>query len=207
MLRYSASSISLATIDPDIEPYHDDWEYETQPLALGSVRTQAAAEPEPTLCARCQDFDIQSFARGLGRRRGYLLKDVEAAAEQGCHFCGLLLDAAKDAKKPEYFYTNAFKAGRTTLNPELYVHMTISESYKSEALTTRSEGLRANRLLVELGDRFSGMRNPSNHEICIAADAGKYFKCTLELIHDANASVVRQSGGFKWGCPWALRRR
>jgi hypothetical protein len=156
MLNRSRSLILLATIDPDIEPYRDDWEDDAQPLGVGAVRNQA--EAELSLCVRCQNFDIQSFARSADGRKGFLLKDVEAAADQGCQFCGLLLDAVKDAEKPEYFYNNAF-VGKTTLNPDLYVHMTISESYKEERLTTPSRGLRANRFLVELGDRFSGVRN------------------------------------------------
>ncbi|KAH8787090.1 hypothetical protein F5882DRAFT_114013 [Hyaloscypha sp. PMI_1271] len=167
MLNRSTSLISLATIDPDIEPYRDQWEYDAQPLAVGAVRN--LAEAEISLCARCQNIDIQSFARSADRRKGYLLKEVEAAADQGCQFCRLLLDAVRDAEKPEYFYSNVF-GGKTTLNPDLYVHMTIAESYKDETLATPSQGLRANRFLVELGDRFSGVRNPSNHEICIAAD-------------------------------------
>ncbi|KAI8630560.1 hypothetical protein F5Y19DRAFT_463935 [Xylariaceae sp. FL1651] len=142
-------------------------------MAIGSVLNQA--EAETLLCAQCQDFDIQSFAHGVGRRKGYLLKDVEAAAHQGCQFCGLLLDALKDVEEPEYFYGNVF-GGRTKLNLDLYVHMTISESHKDETLVTiSSQGLRANRLLVELGDCYSGMRNPSQHEICVAADPRRYL--------------------------------
>lgn len=167
MLRHRASLISLETIDPGIAPYHDDWEYEVPQLE----DSEDPAEPDSSLCSRCQNFDIQSFAKN--KRKGYLLKDVEVAAADGCHFCGLLLDAVKDTEKPEYFYSNAFM-GRTTLNPDLYIHMTISESYKNDELRSPSHGLRANRLLVELGDRFSGMRNPSSHEICITADPRMY---------------------------------
>jgi hypothetical protein len=58
MLSRSSSLISLATIDPDVEPYHDDWEYESQRLAIGGVHNQAEAEDDLSLCARCQDFDI-----------------------------------------------------------------------------------------------------------------------------------------------------
>jgi len=169
MLNRSTSLISLATIDPDIEPYSDNWDDDAQPLAVRIVGNQA--EAEISLCTRCQNFDIQSFARGTNRRKGYLLKDVEASANQGCQFCRLLLDAVKAAEKPEYAYGNYFR-GRTMLYPDLYVHMTISESYKDEISAPPSQGLRANRFLIELGDRFSGIRNPSNHEICIAADPG-----------------------------------
>jgi hypothetical protein len=206
MLNRSTSLISLATIDPDIEPHRDDREYDAHPLAVGAVRNQA--EAEISLCARCQNLDIQSFARAADRRKGYPLKEVEAAAEQGCQFCGLLLDAVKDAEKPEYFYTNVF-VGKTILNPDLYVHITISESYKDETLATPSRGLRANRFLVELGDRFSGMRNPSNHEICIAADPGRYLLAAYIKFkgYRADALVTRKSGGFERRCPRALHRR
>ncbi|KAH9206014.1 hypothetical protein DL95DRAFT_397217, partial [Leptodontidium sp. 2 PMI_412] len=167
MLRRRISLISLATIDPDAEPYHDDWEYDAPPLSIGAVRH--AVEAETSLCSRCQNFDIQSFSKTTDRRKGYLLREVEAAATEGCQFCRLLLDAVKDAKKPDYFYSNAF-TGITKLSPDLYVHMTISDSYKDEKPATQSLGLQANRILIELGDRFSGMKNPSSHEICIAAD-------------------------------------
>ncbi|KAG4433303.1 hypothetical protein IFR05_011223 [Cadophora sp. M221] len=169
MLRRRASLISLATIDPDAEPYHDDWEYEPPPLSIGAVC--GAAEAETSLCSRCQNFDIQSFSKSTDRRKGFLLKEVEAAAAEGCQFCRLLLDAVKDIEKPDYFYTNVFM-GVTKLSPDLYVHMTISDSYKDENPASPSLGLQANRFLIELGDRFSGMKSPSSHEICIAADPG-----------------------------------
>ncbi|KAF2176902.1 hypothetical protein K469DRAFT_755399 [Zopfia rhizophila CBS 207.26] len=167
MLNRSTSLISLATIDPDIERYRGDWNDDALPLAIGAVHIQA--EAESSLCERCQNFDIQSFTRSPNRRKGYLLKDVETAANQCCKFCGLLLDAVKNVEKPEYFYLNAF-VGRTTINPDLYVHITISESYKDDALATPTPGLQANRFLIKLGDRFSGVRSQSKHEICITAD-------------------------------------
>ncbi|KAF2280703.1 HET-domain-containing protein [Westerdykella ornata] len=175
------SQISLATIDPEeIEPFRDDWEHDTQPLAGDAIQARghdATAAPAPadssSLCTRCQNFDVQSFARSANRRKGYLLRDVQAAANQGCSFCALLLEALEGVEKPEYFYNNLF-VGRTTLNPDLYVHMTVSESYYDdrELCTSLSMGLSVNRILVELGDRFSGVRNQSKHEVCIAADPG-----------------------------------
>lgn len=198
----SASLISLATIDPNIEPYRDDWEYDAPPLSIGAGRNQA--EAEFSLCARCQNFDIQLFARGADRRKGYLLKEVESAADQGCQFCGLLLDAVKDVEKPTYFYSNIF-GGNTTLNPDLYVHMTISDSYRDEASATPSLALRGNRFFVELGDRFSGVRNSSKHEICIAADPGRYLLTIHKNIRNqADASVTRKPGGLERGCPRSL---
>lgn len=84
---------------------------------------------------------------------------VKAAADQGCQFCGLSLEALEDVDKPEYFYNNAFGGDKTILTPKLYVHMLFSEKYKEEALNASSRGLRANRLFVELGGRLSGVRN------------------------------------------------
>ena len=177
MLNRSTSLISLATIDQNSDPHGDSWEYDAQPLTDETLHHQTETEAGISLCARCQNLDIQSFSRCADRRKGYLLKDVEEAAHQGCQFCTLLLDAVKDVERPEYFYSNAF-VGKTTLNPDLYVHLTLSESYKHEAPTTPSGNLRANRFLIELGDRFSGMRNPSTHEICIAADSGRHLFIT-----------------------------
>jgi hypothetical protein len=65
--------------------------------------------------------------------------------------------------------------GKIILNPDLYVYIIISESYKDEILATPSRGLHTNRFLVKLGDRFSGIRNPSNYEICITTDPGRYL--------------------------------
>lgn len=168
MLRRITSAISLDTIDPDAELYRSGWGDDAPSLGL-TVRHGTAGNVA-SLCDRCQNFNIQSFAQGMTRRKGYLLKEVEDSAETGCDFCALLLDAVKDIEKPEYFFTNAFAPGRTVTNPDLYIHMTASESYKSDLPGSGSLGLRANRLFIELGDRFSGLRKISTHEICLAAD-------------------------------------
>jgi hypothetical protein len=133
------------------------------------------------LCARCQELDIESSTRAGGKRNGYLLTDVRAAADQAYQFCSLLSDALEAVEKPKYFYNNAFM-GRTTLTPELYVHTTIPENYKEEVLATPSGGLRANRFFVELGDRFSGMRDPPNHTACIAADPNRYLHAAFSRL-------------------------
>lgn len=166
MLRRITSAISLDTIDPDAEPYRDDWDSEV-PTSGQVVADEGSGG---SLCDRCQNFDIQSFTRSATRRKGYLLKDVEASANLHCGFCAILWDAVKDIERPEYFYTNSVGPGRTVTNPDLYVHMTVSESYKENRQSALSSGLRANRLLIELGDRFSGDRNASPDEICFAAD-------------------------------------
>jgi hypothetical protein len=124
-----------------------------------------------TLCDRCQRFDIQSFARSASRRCGYVLREVEAAAANGCEFCLLLLDSVKDVEKPTYFSTTIY-GRRIPTDPDLYLHMTLSENYANPKNQPVSPGLRVNRLLTELGDRFSDVRNTSEHELCLAADLG-----------------------------------
>tara|TARA_R110002003_G_scaffold505_7_gene20173 strand:- start:15297 stop:16163 length:867 start_codon:yes stop_codon:yes gene_type:complete len=184
MLRRIASAISLNTIDAEAETYRDTLEADSDIDGAtwngGAQRIRLDGEDdagvsETALCIRCQAFDVRSFARSASRRKGYLLRDVSAGAQSGCTFCTLLLDAVQDVERPEYFYTHAFRPGKTVTKPDLYVHMTVSESYGEETVCARAAGLRANRLLVELGDRFSGITNRSVHEICLAADAGGWI--------------------------------
>jgi hypothetical protein len=125
-----------------------------------------------TLCDRCQCFNIQSFARSASRRCGYLLRDVEAAAANGCEFCSLLLDSVKDIEMPRYFSRTIFLNLPTPTKPTLYLHMTLSEDYTNSTNQPVSPGLRVNRLLTEIGDRFSEVRNASEHELCLAAGLG-----------------------------------
>lgn len=47
-----------------------------------------------TLCSRCKNFDVQTFADGFPLR-GYVLKAVIDAAASGCTFCSLLLENIK----------------------------------------------------------------------------------------------------------------
>ena len=44
-----------------------------------------------TLCASCQQFDLQSLSHTTHQWRNFLLKSVVTAAQGGCSFCGLLL--------------------------------------------------------------------------------------------------------------------
>jgi hypothetical protein len=145
--------------------------------ALTNARSDALDIPTSTpangamLCDRCKHFDIQSFARSASRRRGYALREVEIAAANGCEFCSLLLDSVKDVERPTYFSTT-FLGRHTPTNPDLYLHMTLSENYTNKKIQPVSPGLRVNRLLTEIGDRFSEVRNASEHELCLAADLG-----------------------------------
>jgi hypothetical protein len=177
--RRTPSLISLAIVDPVAEADHDEW------LEAARARdvedTGDRAEARASLCNRCQSFDIQSFARSPSRTRGYLLKDVEMSARDGCEFCSLLLDGVKNVERPTYFYTTASNRQKTT-NPDLYVHMTVSESGWDDKASLMVPGLRANRLLIQLGDRFSEVRNQSEHEICLAADPCTYFPLSLDII-------------------------
>lgn len=89
-----------------------------------------------------------------------------------------MLESVKDVAEPEYFQSNAFW-GRTVTKPDLWVHMTLSRDYDEGKMGQGSvngdgrEGMGVNRMLVELGDRFSGVRNKSDMEICVAADPCK----------------------------------
>lgn len=121
------------------------------------------------LCDRCQRFDLQSFAGDRSLRHGYALRDVEAAASNGCEFCTLLLDSVKDVEKPEYFSATIF-GGRRPRNPDLYVYMTLSENYVQSKTPPGFPGLRVNRLLTEIGDKYTKLTSASDHELCLVAD-------------------------------------
>jgi hypothetical protein len=164
MSNRPASLLELDTVFPTPDPDQNN------ALDIPNVRP-ADFGNGATLCDRCQRFDIQSFARSASRRCGYVLREVEIAAANGCEFCSLLLDSVKDVEKPTYFYTTNF-GQRRPLNPDLYLHMTLSENYINKKLHLVSPGLRVNRLLTEIGDRFSEVRNASEHELCLAADPG-----------------------------------
>lgn len=133
--------------------------------------TRAMGESRLPLCERCRNFDIHSFTRVKSRRRAYLLCDIEAAAHN-CEFCSLLLEILEDTEKPKYFYFNFWKLETTFTNVDFYVHMSLSQdcSHINKKQST-SLPLSANRLLVEIGDRSSKIRNSSDHELCLAADA------------------------------------
>ncbi|KAH7357417.1 hypothetical protein BKA66DRAFT_473227 [Pyrenochaeta sp. MPI-SDFR-AT-0127] len=180
MLRRIASAISLDTIIPDAEPYHDGWDDDARPMSIGVGR--GTPGNDASLCDRCQNFNIQSFAQSTTRRKGYLLKDVEESVGTGCTFCALLLEAVKGVEKPEYFFTNAFLPGKTVTNPDVYIHITASDSYNDELSNLGSPGLRANRLLIELGDRFSGIKKISTHELCLAADPSSPAAVSEDII-------------------------
>lgn len=127
------------------------------------------SDGDAPLCGLCQNFDIQSFTKGSTPNRGYLLRHVEAAAV-GCEFCSLLLDSVKDVEKPTYFYKGLFHHNLYALKPDLYVHMMLSENYSVSKKSSNWLPLAANRLSAEVGDRFSDVRNASEHELCLAAD-------------------------------------
>ena len=128
---------------------------------------------------------------------------MKATEAQGCQFCTLLLEALEDVEEPEYFHTNAF-VGKTTLHPELYVNMTISENYEEASIKTSTAGLHANRLLVELGDRFSGVRNASEHEIYVAADPGRCRLVAYGKSGRADMLGSRKPCSVERRRPWAL---
>jgi len=125
-------------------------------ISLATINDEEvlSRQEQTQLCTTCQSFNIQSLLQ-TNKRKGYPLSTVQTVSTT-CPFCALLLSAIKDVPKPIYFYAHVFR-GKTDLHPEIYIHMTLSSP---------------TRISLELGDRFSGIRNPSPHEICIAADAG-----------------------------------
>lgn len=159
MQNHDTSLIELDEGFPTHVGYYND---ELDILDLGDMGFEAI------LCPRCQRFDIQSFAKGVDHRRGYLLRDVETAAAEGCEFCMLLLASLKNIPRPTYFYMS-FGSRRPT-NSDLYVHMTLSENYSEMKKQPGSLGLRVNRLQTEIGGRFSEVKNASEYELCLAAD-------------------------------------
>jgi hypothetical protein len=139
---------------------------------MDNYRSECSAlENRLPLCERCQNFDLQSFARSASGIRGYLFRDVEAA-DDSCEFCSLLLESLKDVEKPTYFYYH-FWNGTTKTNPDIYVHMTLSQNFSYiSAKQGTSLPLCANRLSIEIGDRYSDVNTPSSYELCLAAEAG-----------------------------------
>jgi hypothetical protein len=58
------------------------------------------ASPSPSpVCDRCQDFDIQVFARSPGRSFGFPLSSVIKSARKGCSFCNLLVGSLAEIER------------------------------------------------------------------------------------------------------------
>jgi hypothetical protein len=166
MFRRSPSIQELEALTTD-EP-------ESTATSSGDERSGQHTEIGPEgLCRRCEDFDIQSFAKSPYRRRGYLLSDTISSFSAGCDFCELLIYCVADVDIPklpnsrlrfdnDYFY----------FDPRIYIHMTVSENY-SETWDDAKPEMGVNRLLVEIGDRFSDMRRSGDKELCLSADSSK----------------------------------
>ena len=148
------------------------------------------AAAKAVLCERCKHFDIQSFSKSSTGKRGYLLHDVECSAKDGCEFCSLLLESLEDVEKPNYFYSDAL-GRRVVSTPDLYVHMSLSENYSEKSAGPFE--LRANRLQVEIGGRYSDVKHVSKTELCLAADQGWFELLQLSiLLLTYNVQAVQQ---------------
>jgi hypothetical protein len=132
------------------------------------------------LCERCRRFDIQAFARTDDRTRGYRLHDVRSAAandgdQLSCAFCALLLSSVEEIERPRDTTELEFNFLRIPVekDPSMYVHMTLCEDDMdiSTRRGTIATGLGANRLRTAIADRFSEVMNPSDHELCLVAEA------------------------------------
>lgn len=165
MSTFPATSGGPSTAGPYSHRYQED--APPQP-PIQNVNTGVHPGNSP-LCSRCRDFDIQTFTTSPTHTRGYLLSDVEAATASGCEFCTLLFDAVRYLERPKYYSTSA-SYGPNLVKRDLYIHMTLSQNYESVNARPATKGLSTNRMRVELGDRFSEMRNASDYELCLAAD-------------------------------------
>lgn len=181
-------------------------EGEGSATAFSEALVPAPALGAAPLCCQCSIFDIQSFARTPYRSRGYKRSDVEKSAASNCRFCLLLLDSVRGLDPPDPFYISTFGALRS-IEPELYIHMTLSENY--ETATKKTVGpLCFNRLHTAIGGRFDEVRSHSDVELCVAADPSELNgqrNARLELI-----TSYRQSSGerrvHQWPIPWARSR-
>lgn len=175
--RHTPSSIFLGTVDPIAEADYEEWSEAARARDVEDASDRA--EPGASLCNRCQSFDVQS-GRSPSRRKGYLLEDVEMSAHDGCEFCSLLLDGVKNVERRTYFYLTAFNGQKTT-NLDLYVHKIVFGSFRDDKARLMATGLRANSLLIQRCDRFSEVRNQSEHEIHLTADPCTYFPLSLDI--------------------------
>ena len=166
--RMAEASRDLIELDSVGHSANDNGAATAQSRIYGST-----VVPRASLCEECQDFDIQAFAKAPSQRLGYPLHQVEAGSIDGCTFCSMLFACVNNLKTPENPYLNQ-EANHATRS-QLFVHMTMSRDYAGGKRLETSP-LSANRLLIELGDRFSELRSVCEDEICIAADPGWYFK-------------------------------
>lgn len=98
-----------------------------------------------TLCARCENFDIQSFTKDPHGLRGYLIKDAKESARSGCEFCHLLIESTKNLKHANWTES---KWNNT------FIHMAISENYEMKVDGSGRQGLNVNRLTLGIGPRY-----------------------------------------------------
>lgn len=59
-------------------------------MAAAAVIPPEHDQADPTLCQRCQSFDIQAFSRSQTPWRGYRVGDIADSASSGCPFCSYL---------------------------------------------------------------------------------------------------------------------
>ena len=98
-----------------------------------------------TLCARCENFDIQAFTKDAHGLRGYLIKDVRESARLGCEFCQLLIECSKNLKLANW--------AESRWNGT-FIHMAISENYEMKVVGSGRQGLSVNRLILGIGPRY-----------------------------------------------------
>jgi hypothetical protein len=140
------------------------------------------------LCEQCKKFDIQSFGKAPDGRKGYPLSSIQEGARDGCEFCGLLYDCVEELPDGEW---------KQLKKP--YIHLSIWEDYTERIKKGRSaDGLRANRLAIWVGGRYTAKPRVSevaisSAEICLVADIGTcdYLSSLTPLTSN------RESSGFE----------
>jgi hypothetical protein len=130
-----------------------------------------------SLCDRCQQFDIQSFAKASEGRRGYTLSSVEEGAREGCEFCDLLFECVSELPGEEW-----------KQHKEPYIHMTLWENdTRRISKIPPHGGLCANRLKLWVGGLYTVKQKESeidvfNGEICLAAEPDSTAAMNSDII-------------------------
>jgi hypothetical protein len=116
------------------------------------------------LCPSCLAFDIHAFSLDQDQMRGYKCGDAMKAAKEGCKFCSLLLEIAREN------YPN--------LDPESWLHLQLSRDYgvgpAIDVHESGPQGLQYNSLRILVGSRMQRLLQNS----------AKYCNTKLRVLAD-----------------------
>src|SRR3569833_2006642 len=110
--------------------------------AAASLLQASDGEADPTLCRRCQAFDIQVFSRNRIPWRGYRISDIADSAASGCPFCSYLARCLDDSGFRVYTMRRDGK--------QHWVHFTVKRAVQDAGIQRRPDrtGLNITRLQV-----------------------------------------------------------